>query len=190
VSVSLLQLWMPIVLGTFLCWIASALIHMVVKHHNSDYQRLTNEDEVMDAVRNGSPSLGLHTFPFCIDMKEMNDEGVQQRYKNGPVGLLTVLPNGLPKMGKLMVQQISFFLFGCVLIAYCATLALEPGAEYMAVFRFVAAVGFLAFGWGAIPYSIWFGHLWSMTAKYLLDALIYGLVVAGSFAWLWPAAIG
>ena len=24
-------------------------------------------------------------------------------------------------------------------------------------------------------------------AKYLLDALIYSLVVAGSFAWLWPS---
>ncbi len=52
------------------------------------------------------------------------------------------------------------------------------------------AFGFLAFGWGAIPYRIWFGILWPMTAMYLLDALIYSLVVAGSFAWLWPAAIG
>ena len=189
-TISILQLWLPIVLGTFLAWIASGLIHMIVKYHNSDYQRLTNEDEVMDAVRNGSPTLGIHTFPFCIDMNEMKDEGVQQRFKNGPVGFLTMLPNGLPNMGKLMGQQISFFLVGCVLIAYCATLALEPGAQYMAVFRFVAAVGFLTFGWGIIPFSIWFGHLWSMTAKYLLDALIYGLVVAGSFAWLWPAATG
>lgn len=31
------------------------------------------------------------------------------------------------------------------------------------------------------------GHPWSTTAKYLLDALIYSLVIAGSFAWLWPA---
>jgi len=109
-TISLLQLWLPIVLGTFLAWIASGLIHMVVKYHNSDYQRLTNEDEVMDAVRNGSPPLGIHTFPFCIDMNEMNDEGVQQRFKKGPVGLLTVMPNGLPNMGKLMGQQISFSL--------------------------------------------------------------------------------
>ena len=56
--------------------------------------------------------------------------------------------------------------------------------------RQMSAFGFLAFGWGAISYSIWFGILWPMTAKYLLDALIYSLVVAGSFAWLWPAAIG
>ena len=89
-------------------------------------------------------------------------------------------------MGKLLGQQITFFLVGSALIAYCATLALEPGVDYMTVFRFVAAVGFLAFGWATIPFSIWFGMQWSMTFKYLLDALIYGLVVAGAFAWLWP----
>ena len=185
-SISLLQLWLPIIIGTFLAWIASGLIHVFLKYHNSDYQQLTNEDEVMNAVRNGSPALGIHTFPYSIDMNDMKDEAVQARFKKGPVGLLTMLPNGLPNMGKLMLQQISFFLVGCILIAYCATLALGPGAQYMSVFRFVAVVGFLTFGWGIIPFSIWFGHLWSMTARYLADALIYGLVVAGSFAWLWP----
>jgi hypothetical protein len=185
-SISLLQLWLPIVLGTFLVWIASGLIHMVIKYHDSDYQALENEEDVMNAVRNGSPSLGLHMFPYCVDMNEMKNETVQQRFTRGPVGMLTVLPSGLPNMGKLMAQQISFFLLGCILIAYCATLALEPGSDYLRVFRFVATVGFLAFGWGVIPFSIWFGHQWSMTAKYLLDALIYGLVVGGTFAWLWP----
>ena len=187
-TISLLQLWLPIVLGTGVAWIASGLIHMVVKYHNADYQQLTNESEVMDAVRNGSPKLGLHTFPYCIDMKEMNDEGVQQRFKTGPVGFVTIMPNGLPNMGKLLGQQIAFFFVGCVLIAYCATLVLEPGAQYMTVFRFVSVVGFLAFGWAVVPFSIWYGHLWSTTAKYLLDGLIYGLVVAGVFGWLWPAA--
>ncbi len=189
-TISLLDLWLPIVLGTFLAWIASGLIHMVVKYHNSDYQPLSNEDEVMDAVRKGLPAMGLHNFPYCIDMNEMKDETVQQRFKTGPVGFVTVMPSGMPPMGKLMGQQIGFFLAGCILIAYCAALALEPGAQYMAVFRFVCTVGFLTFGWAVIPFSIWYGHLWSTTAKYLLDAFIYGLVVAGSFAWLWPAAVG
>jgi hypothetical protein len=185
-SISLLQLWLPIILGTFLAWIASGLIHILVKYHDSDYQQLGNEDEVMNAVRNGSPKLGIHAFPYCIDMNEMKNEAVQQRFTKGPVGMLAVLPNGMPNMGKLMLQQISFFLGGSILIAYVATLALEPGADYISVFRIVAVVGFLTFGWAVIPFSIWFGHLWSMTAKYLVDALIYGLMIAGSFAWLWP----
>lgn len=186
-TISLLQLWLPILVGTFLAWMASGLIHMLLKYHNADYQPLANEDEVMDAVRNGSPAQGMHNFPYCVDMNEMKDPAVQERFANGPVGFVTVLPNGMPPMGKLMVQQIAFFLIGCLLIAYCAALALEPGAQYMTVFRFVATVGFLTFGWAVIPFSIWYGHLWSTTARYLLDALIYGLVVAGSFAWLWPA---
>jgi hypothetical protein len=116
----------------------------------------------------------------------MNKPEVQEKFNKGPVAILTVFPNGLPNMGKLMPQQIGFFLLGCVLIAYCATQVLTAGADYMAVFRFVSTVGFLAFGWAVIPMSIWYGHSWSSTAKYLVDALIYGLVVAGSFAWLWP----
>ena len=161
---------------------------MVVKYHNSDYQKLSNEDEVMDAVRSGSPSVGFFNFPHCVDMAEMKDESVQEKFKRGPVGFVTIVPSGLPPMGKLMGQQISFFLVGCVLVAYCASLALTSGAEYMTVFRFFASVGFLTFGWAVIPYSIWYGHPWSTTAKYLLDSLIYGLVIAGTFAWLWPAA--
>jgi len=187
VTINLLQLWLPIVVGTGLAWIASGLIHVLIKYHNSDYQPLSNETEVMSAVRSGSPNLGIHTFPYCSDMAEMGNADVQEKFNRGPVGMLTVLPNGMPKMGKLMAQQITFFLLGCILIAYSAPLALEPVAEYFVVFRFVSTVGFLTFGWAVIPYSIWFGHQWTTTAKYLLDALIYGLIVAGSFAWLWPS---
>ena len=185
---SLLQLWLPIVLGTALAWIASGLIHMLIKYHNSDYGQLSNEDEVSTALRNGSPAVGFYSLPHCVDMADMQKESVQQRFAQGPVAFVTIFPNGMPNMGKLMVQQICFFLVGCFLIAYSATLVLAPGAEYLTVFRFVASVGFLAFGWAQIPMSIWYGHLWSTTAKYMLDALIYGLVIAGSFAWLWPAA--
>ena len=187
-TISLLDLWMPILLGTVLAWIASAVIHIAVKYHNSDYKQLANEDEVMAAVKNGSPDLGVHTFPYCIDMEQMKDEAVQKKFADGPVGMLTVFPDGMPNMGKAVGQQIAFFLAGSIIIAYCAKLALDPGAGYMEVFRFVWAVGFLSFGWAQIPMSIWYGHLWPTTAKYLLDALIYGALVAGSFAWLWPAA--
>jgi len=187
-NISLLDLWMPILLGTVLAWIASALLHVALKFHNADYKRLSNEDEVMAAIKAGSPGLGVHPYPYCIDMKDMQDEAMQKKFADGPVGMLTVFPDGMPNMGKAIGQQILFFLIGNIIIAYCAMLALAPGADYMAVFRLVAAVGFLTYGWAQIPMSIWYGHLWPTTAKYLLDALIYGLIVAGSFAWLWPAA--
>ena len=119
-------------------------------------------------------------------MAEMKNEAMQQKFARGPVGFVTIFPTGMPNMGKLVPLQVLYFLVGCLLIAYSASLALDPASEYLEVFRFVATVGFLAFGWAVVPFSIWYGHLWSTTAKYLLDALIYGLVVAGAFAWLWP----
>ncbi len=187
-TVAMTQLWLPILLGGVFAWVASALIHMALKYHNSDYTPLSNEDEVMSAVGNGSPSPALYTMPYCVDMKKMSEEAMQQKFAHGPVAMLTIFPNGMPPMGKLMLQQLLFFIFGCALIAYVAALSLPAGADYLVVFRLVGTLGFIAFGWAAIPDSIWYGHPWKNTAKFLLDALIYGAVVAGTFAWLWPDA--
>ena len=187
-AVSVIELWMPILLGAVLAWVASALIHMLLKYHNSDYRQLANEDEVAAAIRRGAPTPGLHSLPYCADMAKMAEPAMQAKFTDGPVAFVTVFPSGLPNMGKLVGQQFLYFLIGCLLIAACATHVLAAGAPYMAVFTFVAPVAFLAFGWAVVPFSIWYGHTWAATGKYLLDALIYGLLVAGSFAWLWPAA--
>lgn len=188
-SVSLLQLWLPILLGAILAWVASGLIHMVLKYHNSDYKRIPNEDAVTAAVRDGAPVVGFYSFPHCATMDDWKDESIHKKFIEGPVGFLTIMPSGMPTMGKTLTLQFSFYVVGCFLIAYCASLALAPGAQYLDVFRVVSAVAFLAFGWATIPYSIWYGHPWSTTFKYLVDALVYALLVAGTFAWLWPAAV-
>ena len=71
-----------------------------------DYQKFANEDEVREAIRAGSPQLGLHSMPYCTDMSAMNDEGMQQKMIEGPVAFVTIFPNGMPNMGKYLVQQI------------------------------------------------------------------------------------
>ncbi len=189
-NIHLTDLWLPILIATVLCWIASGLIHMLIKYHNSDYQELSNEDEVMSAIANGSPSVGVYTIPHCKDMEAMKNPAIQEKFERGPVGMVTVFPNGMPPMGKLMAQQILHFVVGFLLVAYAASLALPIGADYLVVFRFVATVAFLCFGWAVIPYSIWYGHKWSTGVKFLIDALIYALLGAGTFAWLWPGVSG
>jgi hypothetical protein len=186
-SVSLLQLWLPILLGGVFCWITSAVFHMVIKHHNADYKPIGNEDQVADAIRAGQLAPGLYSMPYCKDMKDMGGEVMQSKFQQGPVAMISVFVNGMPAMGKLLVQQLLFFILGCVLIAYVASLSLAVGSEFMTVFQVVMVTGFLAFGWGLIPFSIWYGHPWSNCLRYLIDALIYAAVVAGTFAWLWPA---
>jgi hypothetical protein len=39
----------------------------------------------------------------------------------------------------------------------------------------------------ALPqHSIWYGRNWGTTLKSMLDGLVYGLLTAGTFGWLWP----
>ena len=186
-SVSISELWLAILLAGVLCWVASALIHMLIKYHNADYKKLSNEREVSDALRGGSPTPALYTMPFCADMKEMGDEAMQTKFADGPVAMITVMPNGMPAMGKLLGQQILFFIVGSVLIAYLASLSLLAGADSMLVFRQVFVASFLTYGWAQIPYSIWMGQPWSNCLRYLIDALIYAVVTASTFTLFWPA---
>ena len=60
------------------------------------------------------------------------------------------------------------------------------GTEYRMVFHTVALIAFLAYAAGQLPAAIWMGKPWSIAAKEVLDGLIYGLVTAGAFGWLWP----
>ena len=188
-SVSMLQLWMPVLLGGVFAWVASSIIHMVLKYHNHDYNELKNESEVSIALGKSQPAPGIYTLPHCSDMKQMGEPSVQQKFTEGPVAMISVFPNGLPPMGKLLILQFIHFVLGCAFIAYLASLVIPLGAEYMRVFHYVALAAFLAFGFANIPYSIWYGHPWAVTARFLLDAVIYALVVAGTFAWLWPTVL-
>ncbi|MEM7360850.1 MAG: hypothetical protein AAF431_17300 [Pseudomonadota bacterium] len=185
-SVSVTELWLVILLAALFCWIASSLIHMVFKYHNSDYKELANEDDVAATLRASNADPALYTMPHCIDMKQMGEESMQKKFNDGPVAMITILPNGMPPMGKLLTQQILFFAFGGLLIAMVAVMSLGSGADSMAVFKLVFITAFLAYAWAQIPYSIWMGQPWSNCLRYILDAIIYAAVSAGTFAWLWP----
>jgi hypothetical protein len=188
-SISLLELWLPILLASLFCWITSALFHMLIKHHNADYKKIDSEDKVADVLREANLAPGLYHLPYCADMKEMANEDMQKKFENGPIAMISVFENGMPAMGKLLIQQFLFFLVACILVAYVASFSLIPSAADMSVFRLVLVVSFLTFGWGLVPYSIWYGHPWSNCIRYLIDAIIYGLVTAVTFVWLWPQII-
>ena len=49
-----------------------------------------------------------------------------------------------------------------------------------------SAVAFLGYAVPPIVDSIWKSQRWSVTGKFIFDGVLYALVTAGSFAWLWP----
>ena len=73
-----------------------------------------------------------------------------------------------------------------VFAAYIAGRALRPRTEFAEVFRFVGTTAFLGYALAMAQQSIWYGKKWSTTFKSMFDGLIYALLSAGIFGWLWP----
>ena len=185
--ITIAQLWMPILVTAVLIFIASSLIHMVFKWHNSDYRMLGNEDEVRAAIRAASAAPGQYVIPHCADMKDMAGETMQQKYREGPVALLTLKANGAPDMGKALG---AWFLF-CIAVAAlagCLAAGAFPAGKMQAhdAGQLVGVASFLAYFGGSVQMAIWMGKPWIAVSKDLLDSLIFGTISAVVFMWLWP----
>jgi hypothetical protein len=186
--ISLLDLWAPILVAAVLVFVASSLIHMVFRWHNSDYWKLANEDEVAAALRKANAAPGLYMIPHCIDMKEMQSEAMQRRFQDGPVAAVLLRASGLPNMGKSLGQWFAFNIVIAVFAAYLASRTLGVHADPAQVFRVVATICFLAYAGGSLQEAIWYGKPWRAAFKEIGDGLIYGAVSGLAFAWLWPGA--
>lgn len=183
---SLGALWLPVVLSAVLVFVLSSVIHMVLKYHNRDYRKLPNEDAVRAALRAGNPEPRQYVIPYCAEMKEMESPEMRQKFIDGPVGVLNLRRPGPPTMGPMLLQWFVYTLVVSLFVGYVAAHAIPVGASYLDVFRIVGAVGFLAYAAGQVPAAIWMGKPWAVAGKEVFDGLLYGLVTAGTFGWLWP----
>jgi hypothetical protein len=183
--VPLTDLWLPILLSAVIVFVASSIMHMLLPYHRSDYQRLPDEDSVLIALRAAGLKRGLYVFPFCTH-NEMKSPAVIEKYKQGPVGMMTVLPNGPPAMPKFLGLWFGYCLLVGLFVAYLSGRTLAPGTHYLEVFRVAGTAAFLAYGLGHLSNGIWKGQTLSMTIKEVVDGLVFGLLTAGTFGWLWP----
>jgi len=184
--IPLTQLWLPILLAAVFVFIASSIIHMVLKWHNADYRPLPNEDVVMEVLRKGGPTPGQYVFPHCKDYKDIKRPEMAKKFQQGPLGLLYLKAGGGPNMGPTLGLWFLFNVVVAFFVAYVVSRTVAPGTEYLQVFRVAGTVAFLAHATGTVPGSIWMGKPWRATLKEIADGLIYALVTAGAFGWLWP----
>jgi len=180
-----MALWVPIVLSAVIVFIASSIMHTVLKYHQSDVRQLPEEEKTTAALRGAGLRRGLYVFPYC-NPKDMKSPAMVEKYKLGPVGMLTVFPSAPPAMPKFLGQWFGYCLIISFFVAYLTGHTIAPGTPYLAVFRVAGTAGFLAYGLGQLSNGIWKGQPWSMTIKEVVDGLIYGLLTAGTFGWLWP----
>jgi len=183
--VSLADLWLPIVLSAILVFIASSIMHMLLPYHRSDYRQLPDEEKLLAVLRAAGLKPGLYHFPFC-NHKEMRSPAAMEKFKQGPVGMLTVFPSGPPAMPKFLGMWFAYCLIIGFFVAYLTGRTVAPGAQYLVVFRVAGTAAFLAYGLGNLSNGIWKGQPWGMTLKEVIDGLVYGLLTASTFGWLWP----
>src|SRR5712671_2292727 len=89
--VSIPSLWLPILLSAVAVFVASSLIHMVLKYHRSDYGKVPAEDEVMDALRKFNIPPGDYLVPCAGGPEAHKDPAFQEKIKKGPVLMMTVM---------------------------------------------------------------------------------------------------
>lgn len=185
--VPLASLWLPILVSAVIVFVASSILHMVLTYHRSDYRKLPDEENVMSALRAANVTSGVYMFPHC-DHKEMKSPESQEKFKRGPVGIVTIMPSGMPNMGKYLALWFMYCIIVSLFTAYLTGATTAAGAHYLGVFRVAGTVSFMAYGVGSIVDSIWKSQPWSNTMKSVFDGLIYACLTAGTFGWLWPKA--
>ncbi len=179
-------LWLPIVVSAVFVFIASSIIHMALPWHKNDYPKMPREDEVLDALRPFAIPPGDYMVPRPARREDLKSPEFQEKLKKGPVMVVSVWPNGMMNMGRNLALWFVYLLVVGLFSAYIAGRALPPGTVYLQVFRFAGAVAFVGYALALWQMSIWYRRSLSITIKATIDGLIYALLTAGTFGWLWP----
>ena len=182
----LTALWLPILLSAVVVFIVSSIMHMVTPWHKSDYKKIPDESKVLNALRPFSIPPGDYMAPQASSMENMKSPEFAEKIKKGPVVILAVRPN---EMWKMVPTLGLWFLYSVVVgffAAYIASRALPNTATYLQIFRFVGATAFMGYTFSIWQFSIWYGRSWKTTIKATIDGLLYALLTAGVFGWLWP----
>ena len=183
--VPLTALLLPMLLSAIIVFVASSLIHMVLGYHRRDYKQLPDEDKLLAGLRPAGLQPGLYVFPYGTQ-KDMKSPAMQEKYKQGPVGTLTVFPSGPPAMGKFLGLWFAYCLFVGLFVAYLTGHTVAPATDYLAVFRVAGTAAFMSYSLGPLVNGIWKAQPWSNVFKESFDGFIYALLTAGTFGWLWP----
>lgn len=184
----LFSLWLPIIASAVLVFLASWVIHMFLGYHKTDFDPLPGEEAALDTLRGLNLAEGDYHFPHCSGPKEMASEAFIQKMKDGPVGLLTVMKSGAPSMGKELAQWFIYCVLVSIIAAYISSQTLAAGEHYLKVFQITGCTAFTGYSLALLQNAIWYKRKWSSTLKNMLDGLIYGILTAGVFGWLWPGA--
>ena len=181
--VHLSTLWLPVLVSAVFVFIASNLLWMALPFwHRADYKKLPDESTVLGALK-GAAS-GQYIAPVVDWPKSTPEE--KAAIQQGPMTLMMVRNPNSFSFGKSITIYFLYCLVISALVGYLTGVVLAPGVHYPRVFRVAGTAAILAYSFRGVPDSIWYGKPWVVTIKEIIDGVIYGLLTAGTFGWLWP----
>jgi Na+-translocating ferredoxin:NAD+ oxidoreductase RnfA subunit len=89
-------------------------------------------------------------------------------------------------MGRSLGLWFLYLIAVAIFAACVAVKSLAAGADYATVFKLVGVTAFGGYALALWQMSIWYRRAWSTTIKATIDGVIYALLTAGTFGWLWP----
>ena len=179
---------LPVMLSAAFVWLASAASWMALPHHIGEYRGVKDEADLADALRRQSLPRGQYILPHLDRWEDAATPGGRERFVNGPVAFLTILPNRVPSIRRHLLLTLAHYVLVAAGIAWAAQTFIPLGAAYAQVFPPVAIMALLAHGSALIPEAIWYGKPWGNVLRGLLDAAVFALLTAGSMAATWPSA--
>ena len=183
---TLAALWLPIVLSAVLVFVASSVIWNALGAHKWHIKGLPDEAGAREALGKQGLSPGQYAIPYTADPRGMKDPAFVEKLEKGPVAFLVVRRSGAPNMGRFLSAWFVYLLVVSAFVAFVCGQTLPFGKEYMRVFRVAGAVAVAAYSFGLIPNAIWWGRPWKSAWKEFADGVVYALITAGCFGWLWP----
>jgi hypothetical protein len=186
--VPLASLLVPTLVAAIAVFVASAIAHMLLPWHRHDFGRVPDEDRLMDAMRPFAIPPGDYMVPCPGGPADMKNPAFLAKLEKGPKAIMTVMPPGMPGMGKQLAQWFVYCFLVGFFAAYVTSRALPPAADQMNIFRFTATIAFIGYVVANWQNSIWYLRPWATSFRNTVDGLVYAALTGAAFAWLWPGA--
>jgi hypothetical protein len=181
--VPLTALWQPILVSAIFVFIASNIIHMMLGYHKGDYKSVPKEDQVMDALRPFNLPPGDYMMPRPASMADFRSTEFQTKRQKGPVAMLTVMTSDF-NMGATMIKWFLYCVVVSLFSGYVGTLARD--SDYPHIFQIVGCTAYMGYALALWQGGIWYQRSIRTIIVQNIDGLIYGMLTAGTFGWLWP----
>ena len=141
----------------------------------------------MEALRRFNIPPGDYLVPCAGSMKEVGTPAFVEKMTKGPVAMMTVPAERAADDGEGTAYVVRLLRGG----GACSRPTSPggrwaPGTHYLSVFRFAGCTAFIGYSLALWQNTIWYKRNWRITLKSTIDGLVYGLLTAGTFGWLWP----